>query len=144
MSTFWFRKRRRPSYRRAATGGSKLSVTDTPPQTVQTGAPTSMSSEGLHAPRERLSRKTLHMHQAISSLMEELEAVDWYRQRADDCEDPALKAILLHNMREEIEHAAMALEWLRRNDETFDKELRDYLFTEGDIAAIEEDVTGRK
>ena len=103
-----------------------------------------MSSEGLHAPRDRLSRKTLHMHQAISSLMEELEAVDWYRQRADDCEDPQLKAILLHNMREEIEHAAMALEWLRRNDETFDKELREYLFSDGDIVAIEEEVMGRK
>lgn len=89
-----------------------------------------MSSETLHAPRERLSKKTLHIHQAISSLMEELEAVDWYRQRADDCEDPELKGILLHNMREEIEHAAMVLEWLRRNDETFDKELRDFLFTD--------------
>ena len=94
-----------------------------------------MSSEGLHAPRERLSAKTLAMHQAISSLMEELEAVDWYRQRADDCDDPALKAILLHNMREEIEHACMALEWLRRNDETFAHELKDRLFTDGDIAS---------
>jgi len=102
-----------------------------------------MSSEGLHAPRERLSQHTLHMHQAISSLMEELEAVDWYRQRADDCDDPALKAILLHNMREEIEHAAMALEWLRRNDETFDKELREYLVSDGDIVAVENKAMGR-
>ena len=101
-----------------------------------------MSSEGLHAPRERLSAKTLAMHQAIVSLMEELEAVDWYRQRADDCDDPALKAILLHNMREEIEHAAMALEWLRRNSPDFEKELKEYLFTEGDIAALEEEATG--
>jgi hypothetical protein len=65
-----------------------------------------MSSEDLHAPRERLRPKTLAMHQAIVSLMEELEAADWYQQRADDCDDAALKAILLHNMREEIEHAA--------------------------------------
>jgi len=101
-----------------------------------------MSSEGLHAPRERLSKETIAMHQAISSLMEELEAVDWYRQRADDCEDPALKAILLHNMREEIEHAAMALEWLRRNSADFDKELKEYLFSEGDIAALEHEATG--
>lgn len=100
-----------------------------------------MSSEGLHAPRERLTKDTLAMHQAISSLMEELEAVDWYRQRADDCDDPSLKAILLHNMREEIEHAAMALEWLRRNSVDFDKELREYLFSEGDIAALEADAT---
>jgi len=96
-----------------------------------------MSSEDLHAPRERLSKKTLAMHQAIVSLMEELEAADWYRQRADDCDDPALKGILLHNMREEIEHAAMALEWLRRNDEDFGKQLKTYLFSEGDILEVE-------
>jgi hypothetical protein len=60
-----------------------------------------MASDTLHAPRERLSTETLSMHHAIVSLMEELEAVDWYRQRADDCEDEELKAILLHNMREE-------------------------------------------
>ncbi|MEJ2121739.1 MAG: ferritin [Alphaproteobacteria bacterium] len=100
-----------------------------------------MSSDGLHAPRERLSKKTLAMHQAIVSLMEELEATDWYRQRADDCDDPALKAILLHNMREEIEHASMVLEWLRRNSEDFDKELNEYLFSEGDIAALEDAAT---
>jgi len=96
-----------------------------------------MSSEDLHAPRERLSKKTLAMHQAIVSLMEELEAADWYRQRADDCDDKALKAILLHNMREEIEHAAMALEWLRRNDEDFAKQLKTYLFSKGDILEVE-------
>jgi hypothetical protein len=100
-----------------------------------------MSSDGLHAPRERLSKKTLAMHQAIVSLMEELEATDWYRQRADDCDDPALKAILLHNMREEIEHASMVLEWLRRNSEDFDKELKEYLFSEGNIAALEDAAT---
>ncbi|MFC3676785.1 ferritin family protein [Ferrovibrio xuzhouensis] len=97
-----------------------------------------MSSEHLHAPRERLSKKTLAMHHAIVSLMEELEAADWYRQRADDCEDKALKAVLLHNMREEIEHAAMVLEWLRRNDEDFARQMKDYLFTEGDITELEE------
>lgn len=100
-----------------------------------------MGSENLHAPRERLSKKTLSMHHAIVSLMEELEAADWYQQRADDCEDDALKAILLHNMREEIEHAAMVLEWLRRNSDDFDKELREYLFSDGDIAALEEKAT---
>ncbi|MEX1146750.1 MAG: hypothetical protein WEB93_00055, partial [Sphingomonadales bacterium] len=69
-----------------------------------------------------------------TDVIEELEAVDWYRQRADDCDDKELKAILLHNMREEIEHAAMALEWLRRNNEFFDKNLKEFLFTEGEIA----------
>jgi hypothetical protein len=97
-----------------------------------------MSSEDLHAPRERLSPKTLAMHQAITSLMEELEAVDWYRQRADDCDDAALKDILLHNMREEIEHASMALEWIRRNSADFDKQLRTYLFSSGNILEVEE------
>ncbi len=93
-----------------------------------------MSSETLHAPRENLSTETLDQHRAITSLIEELEAVDWYRQRADDCSDGDLKEILLHNMREEIEHAAMVLEWIRRNNGDFDKELRENLFKEGPIS----------
>ncbi len=68
-----------------------------------------MSSETLHAPREQLSKQTLTLHYAITSLMEDLEAVDWYRQRADDCDDASLKNILLHNMREEMEHAEFGL-----------------------------------
>jgi hypothetical protein len=91
------------------------------------------SSASLHAPRERLSPETLNLHHAIVSLMEELEAVDWYRQRADDCDDAQLKEILLHNMREEMEHAAMVLEWIRRNSPDFAKQLRAFLFTEGEI-----------
>jgi hypothetical protein len=98
-----------------------------------------MASDQLHAPRERLTAETLAMHQAIVSLMEELEAADWYRQRADDCDDPSLKEILLHNMREEVEHAAMLIEWLRRNYETFAKELKDYLFTSKNILEAEAD-----
>ena len=97
-----------------------------------------MSSEGLHVPREKLRRETLNLHYAITSLIEELEAVDWYRQRADDCDDPELKAILLHNAKEEIEHASMALEWIRRNDPEFDGQLKEYLFTEGSITGREE------
>ncbi|MEQ9490059.1 MAG: ferritin [Alphaproteobacteria bacterium] len=92
------------------------------------------SSGSLHAPRERLKKKTIHMHHAIVSLMEELEAVDWYCQRADDCEDEALKDILLHNMREEMEHAAMVLEWIRRNNPDFEGFLKEFLFTDKDIA----------
>ncbi len=98
-----------------------------------------MSSEGLHAPRERLSKKTLNLHNAITSLIEEFEAVDWYRQRADDCDDPALKAILLHNAREELEHAAMVLEWMRRNDTEVNEQLKKYLFTKADILHVEEE-----
>lgn len=93
-----------------------------------------MSSEGLHEPIEKLSAQTLNMHRAIVSLMEELEAVDWYRQRADGCTDEELKAILVHNMNEEIEHAVMVMEWLRRNNEQFAKEMKERLFTDEPIA----------
>lgn len=93
-----------------------------------------MSSEGLHAPRERLSQETLSLHHAIVSLMEELEAVDWYRQRADDCEDAELKEILLHNMREEMEHASMVLEWIRRNSKDFAAMMDEFLYRKGAIA----------
>jgi len=101
-----------------------------------------MSSEGLHVPREKLRRETLNNHYAITSLMEELEAVDWYRQRADDCDDPELKKILLHNAKEELEHAAMVLEWLRRNDGEVNDQLTEYLFKTGSIAGHEEEVEG--
>ena len=97
-----------------------------------------MSSEGLHAPRERLSKETLSLHHAIVSLIEELEAVDWYRQRADDCDDKALKEILLHNMREEMEHASMVLEWLRRNNKDFEAMLDEFLYRKGEIAGHED------
>lgn len=98
-----------------------------------------MSSEGLHEAREELTELTRDMHRALVSLQEELEAADWYRQRADACSSPQLKAILLHNMREEMEHAAMVLEWVRRNDKDFDAHLRDYLFTDAPITELEED-----
>lgn len=73
------------------------------------------------------------MHRAITLLMEELEAVDWYNQRVDACKDKELKAILEHNRDEEKEHAAMDLEWIRRRDSVLDKELKDYLFTDKKI-----------
>ena len=93
-----------------------------------------MASVGYHEPLEELSQATRDMHQAIVSLMEELEAVDWYNQRADTCKDPELKAILEHNRDEEKEHASMVLEWIRRKDPTFSNELKDYLFTTKPIA----------
>ena len=92
-----------------------------------------MANEGYHEPIEELSDATRDMHRAIVSLMEELEAVDWYNQRVDACKDKELAAILAHNRDEEKEHAAMTLEWIRRQDPTMDKELRDSLFTEGEI-----------
>ena len=93
-----------------------------------------MSSVGYHEPVEALSPKTRDMHRAIVSLMEELEAVDWYNQRVDACQDPDLRAILAHNRDEEKEHAAMVLEWIRRQDPTFSAEMKDYLFTDKPIA----------
>ena len=93
-----------------------------------------MANEGYHEPVNELSAETRDMHRAIVSLMEELEAVDWYNQRDDACSDPELRAILRHNRDEEKEHAAMVLEWIRRRDPTFEKELRDYMFTDKPIA----------
>jgi len=90
-----------------------------------------MSHEGYHEPVEELSDKARDMHRAIQSLMEELEAVDWYSQRMEACKDPELKKILQHNRDEEKEHAAMVLEWIRRHDAEFDKELRENLFKNG-------------
>ena len=98
-----------------------------------------MTSEVLHVPREKLSQRTLYLHYAIASLMEEMEAVDWYRQRADDTDDESLKAILIHNANEEMEHACMVIEWIRRNDPKFDEQLRTYLFTDKPITEVEEE-----
>ncbi len=95
------------------------------------------SSNTLHEPDDKLSSKTVDMHRALTSLQEELEAVDWYRQRADACGDGELREILLHNMREEVEHACMILEWLRRRDNTFADHLATYLFTEAPITEVE-------
>jgi ferritin-like protein len=95
-------------------------------------------STGYHEPEAELSSETRELHRALASLIEELEAVDWYQQRVDVTGDEDLKEILAHNRDEEIEHAAMALEWLRRRMPKFDEELRTYLFTSGSIAEAEE------
>jgi ferritin-like protein len=97
-----------------------------------------MASESLHESAEKLRPETQDLHRAIVSLMEELEAVDWYGQRADATGDPELRAILAHNRGEEQEHAAMVLEWIRRRDPGFDRHLRAYLFTEGSITGREQ------
>ena len=88
-----------------------------------------MASVGYHEEIQDLKDETRDMHRAIVSLMEELEAIDWYNQRVDACKDAELKAILEHNRDEEKEHAAMVLEWIRRKDPKFSGELKDYLFT---------------
>ena len=94
-----------------------------------------MANQSYHEPVAELSSDTRDMHRAVSSLMEELEAIDWYNQRIDACKNPELKAILAHNRDEEKEHAAMVLEWIRRHDPAFDKELKDYLFSDRPIIA---------
>ena len=97
---------------------------------------------GLHEAKEDLRPETLDRHRGLVSLMEELEAMDWYQQRIDATLDPELRAVLAHNRGEETEHAAMSLEWMRRQDPVLDEHLRTYLFTSGSILAIEEEAEG--
>jgi hypothetical protein len=101
-----------------------------------------MGHETYHEPLELLSEPTKNLHRAIVSLIEELEAVDWYNQRAEACSDAALKAVLMHHRNEEIEHGMMNLEWIRRNEGSFDGHMRTYLFTNAAITEIEEADTG--
>ena len=101
-----------------------------------------MASETLHEDPERIGPEVIDRHRAIVSLMEELEAVDWYDQRAKATDNAELRAILEHNRDEEKEHAAMALEWLRRADPKLDEHLRTFLFKDGPITGIEAAMTG--
>lgn len=95
------------------------------------------TSASLHENAEQLQRETIDRHRAVVSIMEELEAVDWYDQRIDAAYDDELKAILAHNRDEEKEHASMTLEWLRRRDRKLDEHLRTYLFTDKPVLQIE-------
>ena len=101
-----------------------------------------MSSETYHEPIELLSEETKNMHRAIVSLREELEAVDWYQQRAEACSDEELRGVLVHNKNEEIEHAMMNLEWIRRHSEAFDANVKKYLNAKGPILAVEQGSPG--
>ena len=92
-----------------------------------------MASEGFHESPDKLSAIALDLHRALQSLTEEFQAVDWYNQRAEACQDPELKAILVHNRDEEKEHASMLLEWIRRHDSVMDRHLQDTLFKTGPI-----------
>jgi ferritin-like protein len=103
-----------------------------------------MASETLHEPAEKLTTETVNLHRAVVSLMEELEAFGWYHQRAEACSDSQLQAIIRHNMNEEIEHACMTLEWIRRNVPKFDEALKTYLFKTGEITQLEEAATAGK
>ena len=98
-----------------------------------------MASEGLHEAADLLTPEVIDRHRAIRSIMEELEAVDWYDQRASAASDPELRAVLEHNRDEEKEHAAMALEWLRRHDPVLDRHLQTYLWADGSITEREAD-----
>jgi ferritin-like protein len=96
-----------------------------------------MSSDTYHEPLELLSEDTKNTHRAIVSLMEELEAIDWYQQRAEACSDPELSAVLTHNKNEEVEHAMMTLEWLRRKSSVFNDNIATYLNSSGPITEVE-------
>ena len=97
-----------------------------------------------HEPANKLDEKTLNITRAITSLKEEIEAVDWYNQRVEASADEALKAIMAHNRDEEIEHACMLIEWLRRNMDKWDEELKNYLFTDGPITHLESVITAEE
>ncbi len=97
------------------------------------------TSAEWHEDYNQMSEPSRNFSRAIKSVQEELEAVDWYNQRAEQTSDVQLKKILEHNRDEEIEHAMMALEWLRRNNSVFHEHMKTYLFTEGDILEIEEE-----
>jgi len=96
-----------------------------------------MASEGLHEPAELLGVETIDHHRAFTSLIEELEAVDWYNQRVKATSDSSLADVLAHNRDEEKEHASMTLEWLRRRDPVLDRHLRTYLFTTEPVTEVE-------
>lgn len=95
-----------------------------------------MASEGFH--ETDLTEETRDLHRAITSIMEELEAIDWYQQRVDATHDEELKSILAHNRDEEKEHAVMLLEWLGRRDPKVAAELKGRLFRPGPIAVDRE------
>ncbi len=101
-----------------------------------------MASDGYHEPVELLSPQTKDTHRAISTLIEELEAIDWYQQRAEGCTDDDLRAIILHNKNEEIEHAMMTLEWLRRKNPDFGRHIDTYVFADGPITEVEKAENG--
>lgn len=98
-----------------------------------------MTSETIHEDRQVLKEQTLDYHRALTSLMEELEAIDWYQQRVDATTDEELKSVLAHNRDEEVEHACMVLEWLRRRMPKFDEQLKVYLNAPGAIVEAEEE-----
>jgi ferritin-like protein len=96
------------------------------------------NSNTLHEDAAVLGSEVVNRHRAVASIMEELEAVDWYDQRVAATDDAELAEVLAHSRDEEKEHAVMTLEWLRRHDPALDAALRQYLFTDGSIVALEE------
>ena len=92
-----------------------------------------------HEPVEEIDPKDREIHRALNSLKEEIEAVDWYHQRVVSTSDESLREVLAHNRDEEIEHATMVLEWLRRNMDKWDDEMKDYLFTTKSLLEVEEE-----
>jgi ferritin-like protein len=101
-----------------------------------------MSSESYHESIELLSEDTKNTHRAIVSLKEELEAIDWYQQRAEACTDGELRSVLIHNKNEEVEHAMMTLEWLRRTSPVFATNIETYIESSGPITEVEKTMTG--
>jgi len=102
------------------------------------------TSAEWHEDYSKMSNEALNFSRAVKSVQEELEAVDWYNQRAQATNDKQLRRILEHNRDEEVEHAMMTLEYLRRTSSVFDKHMRTYLFTDGDITEVEAKAEAKK
>ena len=96
------------------------------------------TSAEWHEDYASMSEQARNFSRAVKSVQEELEAVDWYNQRAQATKDDSLRKILEHNRDEEVEHAMMTLEYLRRTNPVFAKHMKTYLFTTADITEIEE------
>lgn len=106
--------------------------------------PIGVEHEQYHESSHLLSEETMNVHRAILSLKEELEAIDWYQQRAEACSDDELTAVLVHNKNEEVEHAMMTLEWLRRRSPVFATNVETYLNSNGPIAAADAGTSGSR
>ncbi|MCS7232720.1 MAG: ferritin-like domain-containing protein [Synergistetes bacterium] len=101
-------------------------------------------AEQYHEPTNELTAKDRDFTRALVSLKEEIEAIMWYQQRASATKDETIREVLEHNRDEEMEHAAMLLEWLRRNMPGWDKALKTYLFTTEPLTQIEAEVSNEE
>ena len=85
---------------------------------------------------EDLSDKIKNLSRARQSLIEEMEAIMFYDERADATTDKNLKEIIIHNRDDEKEHFSLLLEYLRRNDPEMDREMKEILFSKKELKKL--------